>query len=219
MRAISFLICCGLAACSAPIPDDTAPGVGFGSYDQYIEQRQARDLELAGINAPASQGQAAPATTENERLAAAAVAAIGQGGLAAPSSPQSNPGISDEQDFAAVSQRQTIASDAARRQQQQGQYKVVAPTNVPSRPGGGAPTPIEFALQVSHPVGQKTYRRSPFGRGKTAENCARYPSTDLAQDAFLKAGGPERDKLRLDPDGDGYACGWNPAKYRSLVQG
>lgn len=127
--------------------------------------------------------------------------------------------ISDEQDFNAVSSRQSIESDAQRRARQSAQYEVVQPTAVPRRPAGSTPTPIQFALEVRHPVGQKVYTRSPFGAAKQAENCARYGSSELAQDAFLKAGGPKRDKLKLDFDGDGYACNWDPSKYRQLVRG
>ncbi len=216
-KILASIAVAALAACSPPVPDSGA-GVGFGDYDQYLEQRQARERELSGINAPVRSVSTA-GSTQAQQVASAAVAAIGQAGQTPTGSAPSNPGISDEQDFTAVAQRQTIASDAARRQQQQGQFKVVTPQAVPARPGATTPTPIEFALLVSHLVGQKVYSRSPFGRGKSVANCARFASVDLAQDAFLKAGGPDRDKLRLDPDGDGYACGWNPAKYRSLVQG
>ena len=37
-----------------------------------------------------------------------------------------------------------------------------------------------------------------------------------AQRAFLAAGGPDQDRLGLDPDGDGFVCGWSPLPYRSL---
>ena len=30
-------------------------------------------------------------------------------------------------------------------------------------------------------------------------------------------GGPERDRNALDPDGDGYACGWDPSVYRAAA--
>lgn len=219
MRAMSScVICVILMACDPPVPDDTSAGVGFGDYDSYLEQRRARERELSGINAPAVTTPQTGAS-DAQQVAAAAVAAIGRTGADAMVSAPRNPGISDEQDFNAVSQRQSIASDAARRQRQQGQFEAVAPTAVPERPGATTPTPIEFALQVSHPVGQKMYRRSPFGRAQVAANCARYASSDIAQDVFLKAGGPARDRLKLDPDGDGYACGWNPAKYRAIVRG
>ncbi len=74
-----------------------------------------------------------------------------------------------------------------------------------------------FANQTTHAVGEKRYSRSinPFrSRGR----CARYASADAAQRAFLAEGGPERDPLNLDPDGDGFACGWDPEPYRRLAQ-
>jgi hypothetical protein len=40
------------------------------------------------------------------------------------------------------------------------------------------------------------------------------PSDDLAQEAFLSEGGPERDRLGVDPDGDGFACRWDPTPFR-----
>jgi hypothetical protein len=30
----------------------------------------------------------------------------------------------------------------------------------------------------------------------------------------LSNGGPERDRLGLDPDGDGFACYWDPTPFR-----
>ena len=32
--------------------------------------------------------------------------------------------------------------------------------------------------------------------------------------AFLEAGGPKRDRKGLDPDGDGFACAWDPRPFR-----
>jgi len=233
---IAVLSVAVLAACAGPVPD-SAKGVGFEDYDRYLAEKQARDAELrasrsAGTSAPAAT---TAATTPAQQTANDAVAAVrgtnAPSGQAArgesvpagirntsPNAPvTNNAGISDEQDFNAVSSRQSIESDAARRQAQSAQYKVIEPTAVPRRPGGGAQTPIEFALATNHPLGQKVYRRSPFGANKAAANCAAYSSAELAQDAFLKAGGPDKDRLGLDPDGDGYACGWNPAKFRGLV--
>lgn len=218
-----LLAVAGLAACSPQVPDSAA-GVGFGSYDEYQESQIARDRQLRRgtpvVTGPLAAEQGAP-QTEAQATAAAAVAAIQPGGQAPVQTASVDPNnveISDEQDFDAVASRQTIESDAQRRARQSAQYQVVQPTAVPERPTGGTPTPIEFALQVQHPLGQKVYTRSPFGAGKLAENCAAYASSELAQDAFLKAGGPDKDKLKLDPDGDGYACAWNPGKYRQLVR-
>ncbi|SFR43045.1 hypothetical protein [Litoreibacter janthinus] len=225
------LVAAGLAACAPTVPDSGA-GVGFDDYDTYLAQRQSRDAQLR------RQGSGAPATaaTPEQQTARDAVAAVrGSSGQpergesvpagiqnTSPNAPVpdlNNPSISDEQDFQAVSSRQSIESDAERRKAQSAQYQVIAPTALPRRPGGNAPTPVEFALETSHPVGQKVYRRSVFSSSKTAKACAGYSSAELAQDAFLKAGGPQKDKIGVDPDGDGYACGWNPAKYRGLVRG
>ena len=54
--------------------------------------------------------------------------------------------------------------------------------------------------------------------GRAQRACGHYPSPDQAQIDFLASGGPERDKLGLDPDGDGYACAWNPAPFRTAVK-
>jgi hypothetical protein len=76
---------------------------------------------------------------------------------------------------------------------------------------------VAFALATTHPVGQQMYRRTNLlGEARTARACARYPSPGLAQEAFLSRGGPERDPLGLDSDGDGYACGWDPAPFRNI---
>ncbi|CAN0586593.1 unnamed protein product, partial [Ectocarpus sp. 12 AP-2014] len=42
---------------------------------------------------------------------------------------------------------------------------------------------------------------------------------DQAQIAFLEAGGPEKDRNGMDPDGDGFACNWDPTPFRRAAQG
>jgi len=62
------------------------------------------------------------------------------------------------------------------------------------------------------------YSRSTIlAQSRFNKNCAKYASSDQAQLAFLKAGGPQRDGLGLDPDGDGFACYWDPAPFRLAV--
>ena len=231
-RILPLIAVLGLAACSPQVPD-SGTGVGFENYDVYLAKQQARNQALQtgqpAIVQPSSVPNLSvtPATvpavpqTPEQQTASAAVAAIGgtqpvvQTQVAsAPAQAADNPDLSDEQDFQAVSSRQTIQSDAERRASQSAQYEVVAPTAVPSRPRKGAQTPIEFAVSTSHPIGQKVYRRSPFSADKSARACARFTSGEAAQDAFMKAEGPKRDKLGLDPDGDGYACNWDPSVYR-----
>lgn len=126
-----------------------------------------------------------------------------------------NPGISDENSFDAVSSRESIASDKERIARNRAQYEVVQPTALPDRAGGGQPNVVAYALQTSHPKGTQIYRRLGFNTSaKFARNCAVYSSADEAQIDFLARGGPERDRQGLDPDGDGYACNWDPRPYR-----
>ena len=81
------------------------------------------------------------------------------------------------------------------------------------------PNIVEYALSTAHPVGTPRYRRSNPLRWQTWErNCMRYPSQDAAQEAFLAGGGPERDRHNLDPDGDGYACWWDPEPIRRAMR-
>ncbi|GFE65614.1 hypothetical protein [Litoreibacter roseus] len=219
---------CGLVACSPPVPN-SASGVGFDNYDSYRTAQQARDAELSRpgrttVRPPVVSVQTnAPVTTVEQRTAADAVAAV-RGTQPAQtrrtaSVDINNPGISDEQDFDAVSERQTIESDAQRRAAQSANYKVIQPEAVPNRPSGKTLTPIEFALSTSHSVGQRKYSRNPLAsRAKFERQCAAYRSADAAQDDFLKRGGPQRDRKGIDPDGDGYACGWNPSVYRQAVR-
>lgn len=131
-----------------------------------------------------------------------------------------NPGISDENDFDAVASRQSIESDAARIQANRQQYQVVQPTALPSRTEGAQPNVVQYALSTSHPKGTRVHRRlSLASPSKFQRNCAEYNSADEAQIDFLARGGPERDRRGIDPDGDGYACGWDPAPFRRASGG
>jgi hypothetical protein len=131
-----------------------------------------------------------------------------------------NPGISDENSFDAVASRESIESDAARIAANRQQYQVIQPTALPSRGAGAQPNVVQYALQTSHAKGTKLYRRlSIASASKFQRNCAAFASADEAQIEFLAAGGPERDRRGLDPDGDGYACGWDPAPFRRASGG
>lgn len=155
---------------------------------------------------------------------AAALAAASTTSTAAPlqASPAgvepNNAGISDENDFRAVSERETIESDAARIARNRAQYQVIAPTALPTRAGGSQPNIVEFALSTSNPRGTSVYARSGSNNAaRAARNCARFASPDQAQTAFLSKGGPQKDRQGLDPDGDGFACSWDPAPFRQAA--
>ncbi len=179
-----------------------------------------------------SASSAAPvATGSSDDIAleaAAALAASNQNSgvaplEASPSNPApsliNNPGISDENDFAAVSSRQSIESDAERIARIQEQRQIITPTAVPERSGSAQPNIVSYALETTHPIGTSVYTRAGFNlRAKSERNCRAYASADQAQQAFLDSGGPRKDRKALDPDGDGYACGWNPATFRSAIK-
>ncbi|NOD92345.1 hypothetical protein GS636_06040 [Ruegeria sp. HKCCD4884] len=220
-----------VAACT-----DVAPltSTGFNT-PEYQAQREAQlagqgavgnpllapvDVSQQPLGAP---GSSTVATGENADIANQAAAALastsGQGSGVVPAAPASNnSAISDEQDFAAVSERRSIESDAARIEQNRQTYEVVAPTAVPERNASGQPNIVQYALSTSNPVGTQLYSRAGFNlQAKAQRNCAQFPSPDQAQIEFLSNGGPQRDRKGLDPDGDGYACGWDPSPFRSAV--
>lgn len=93
------------------------------------------------------------------------------------------------------------------------QLVVYPTTNVPTENGVNIAL---FAKQTTNTVGQSVYDRSFGARVSGMGSCSRYRSADDAQRAFLAAGGPDRDTLGLDPDGDGFACDWDPSTYRML---
>jgi hypothetical protein len=127
-------------------------------------------------------------------------------------------GVSNEQDFDAVSASRTIEGDKAQIERNKAQYKIDQPTAVPERTGAVGPSIVEYALATQHPLGVKLFRRSPFRFKDPQAACSAYDTEDSAQEAFLSAGGPDRDRLGLDPDGDGFACGWDPSPFRAIAQ-
>ncbi|ROU03816.1 hypothetical protein [Histidinibacterium lentulum] len=131
-----------------------------------------------------------------------------------------NTGLSNEQDFDAVSAQRTIESDAERQARLAASYQVVTPGALPDRAAGDAgPNIVAYALQTTNAVGQQVHRRFAPNANRAARTCALYPSAEAAQRDFLAQGGPERDRLGIDPDGDGFACRWDPAPFRALRGG
>ncbi len=221
-----------IAACNTVAP---ISGTGFNT-PAYQAQREAQlagqgytGNPLLGPVEVSEQQLGAPGATStlptgnNADLASATAAALASTSAQGTSAPvatpiQSNNAISDEQDFGAVSGRRTIESDAALIEQNRQTYEVVAPTAVPQRGSDGQPNIVQYALNTSNPVGTQLYSRAGFNlQAKAQRNCARFPSSDQAQIEFLANGGPQRDRKGLDPDGDGYACSWDPSPFRSAV--
>ena len=234
-----YLLLCGaavlgLGACSSPIPDsgagvvDRGQGVGFGSYDDYAaQQRAARDAQLEGrapqtaVLPPAPPGSVETQALRNAAAANSGVAPVDASpGNPAPQVVSNAQGISGENDFDAVSQQRDIEDDAALLAQNRAQYQLITPTSLPVRAGTNTPNIVQYALQTNNPVGTALYRRSSFrAAAKFQQSCAPFATADLAQEAFLAAGGPEQDKSGMDPDGDGFACTWDPSPYRAVRGG
>lgn len=92
----------------------------------------------------------------------------------------------------------------------------VAPATVAVPVVAPASTPAlqRYALQESQNPGQTKYPRAGASANAAARACLAYPSVNAAQTAFIAAGGPVIDPRGLDPDGDGFVCGWDPRAYR-----
>ncbi len=217
---VSGVMALVLAGCTPPVPDTGAgQGAGFESYSDYLARRSAeqRRAELQGrvaVLPPKREGEASGEAATG--LPASGQAPAPAGTPLSPENPD-NVGLSDEQDFEAVTQRETIESDKERLARQRAQYKVIAPSALPSRPGSVGPNIVEYALSTTNDVGEPLYRRSAlFAKSRYQRNCAKYPSPDQAQMDFLRRGGPKRDPLGLDPDGDGFACTWDPRPFRMV---
>ncbi len=239
MIARSFLVLATgavLAACQPTIPES---GRGVGFDNQFNNERARRDAALSGVPAPASVSAAplgaAPASGSAEATAAETTrildatrpgsGAVSNSGAAPLQASPSNPppvlnsaGISNENNFDAVAGQRSIDADAARLAANRSQYQVIQPEALPSREGSG-PNVVAYALQTSHPRGTARYRRSGFNKqAKFERACAEFATADEAQLEFLTRGGPEKDRKGMDPDGDGYACRWDPAPYRRAAQ-
>lgn len=233
--ALPAVAALALAACQPDVPD-SARGVGFESYSDYMRRR---DGELAGGTAPMAPG---PVISPEQRIGTAPLAPAPVTAMPLPSAgslpadrprgdtiagvaPQSGEmarvpgaGISDEQEFDAVAARESIESDAERLRRQREQYVVVEPTALPQRTATQGPNIVEFALTTTHNPGTSVYSRSGLRLRSYEAACAPFSSADLAQEEFLRRGGPQRDPMGVDPDGDGFACGWDPRPFRLVRQ-
>jgi hypothetical protein len=234
-----------LAACAPPPPGDNGSGVGFQDYNSYIRGGSPAPLPTGPVVVPPAGGTFDPAAAAAAIDRAEGVAPLASPPPAsvtpaplpsltdgtdrprgsAPAGIQEESGevagsvgISDEQDFNAVAARETIESDAERIARNRAEYVVVAPGALPQRPGDTGPNIVEFALATNHAPGVQLYKRGGLGLRDQDSACAKYASPDQAQQAFLERGGPERDRLGVDPDGDGFACSWDPRPFRTALQ-
>ncbi|MCU0829194.1 MAG: hypothetical protein MUE52_17835 [Tabrizicola sp.] len=241
--ATGAILCALLLGACTPSTVDTGSGVGFTDYNTYIRGARPAPVPGAPVIVPPPQGGAfdpaaaaaaidradgvaPPTATAGPLPAATDGTARPRGGAPAGIQEETgevdaltgNVGISDEQDFSAVSARETIESDAERIARNRAEYVVVQPTDLPQRPGDTGPNIVEFALATNHAPGVQLYKRGGLGLRDVNAACGKYSSPDQAQQDFLARGGPERDRLGVDPDGDGFACSWDPRPFRTALQ-
>ncbi len=233
-----------LAACTPTSTATTGSGVGFQDYNSYIRGAQPGPAATGGpVVVPPPGGAFDPASAAAAIDRADGVAPLPPAALPATAAPlppltegarprggapagireesgevAGNSGISDEQDFNAVAARETIESDAERIARNRAEYVTVQPQDLPQRPGESGPNIVEFALATNHAPGVQLYRRGGLGVRDQNSACSKFASPDLAQQEFLARGGPDRDRLGVDPDGDGFACSWDPRPFRTALQ-
>ena len=244
MRAVlGVVLVFGVAACQPRVPDS---GPGFSDYNSYLRDRAANPAPVAPLTpAPPvefSTDIAASAIAEAEAGSETGTGAGTGFTTAPPLDPMAlggerergnapagiaettaemgfvTSGVSDEQDFSAVTTRETIASDMARIEANRAQYVVIQPGALPVRPGDVGPNLAEYAIATNNPVGVPLYGRPSIYLVNVKVACSKFTSPDLAQEAFLAGGGPQSDRKGLDPDGDGFACDWDPRPFRAALQ-
>jgi hypothetical protein len=196
MRFLAVLMCAALAACTSgavTVPDANVTEVPMvGSASSYGDANLSGDpISVGPVPGPVGFGVPSPHGTgsalDQDRIN------LMQWTL-------------EQQKIDAAKAESDL--EAARRQ-----LVIYKPTNVPS--DGGVNVAL-YAKQTTNAVGQRIYDRSVGARISSMGACGRYRTDDDAQRAFLSSGGPDRDPLGLDPDGDGFACNWNPDTYRAL---
>lgn len=237
---------CDSAPPYSNVIDRTGRGVGFSDYAQYmraqeelsrLRQNEAARARTTGTSSGPQFAQGAAAQPPG--IAAEAVAAVrGTAVQPSPQTPQapagswqtaSLPGAQQPtQTDAPASGGPTRVSDQQFTPQPFGtpqQNRVVTRDFVPQvrvsqeeLGTSGAPNLFVYALSTQHQVGEQRFtRRNPLRWQRWESACAQFANQDLAQEAFLAAGGPERDPNNLDPDGDGFACWWDPVPFRQAV--
>ena len=246
--AAVMLAGCDSSAPYSNVIDTTGRGVGFSDYAQYMraqeelsrirrnEAAQARNVQ-APTNAPQfSQPTGQPASIGQEAVAAvrgtpdqpvqsatqefpvAQQAAGAPLSALSPSAPvqtaSASTGVSEQQftpqPFGAAQPDRLIERDFVPQVR-------VSENEMTS--GTAGPNLFVYALSTQHNVGDQRYTHNHPLRWRRWEGaCAQFASQDLAQEAFLAAGGPERDPNHLDPDGDGFACWWDPNPFRQAAR-
>ncbi|MBD9525928.1 MULTISPECIES: hypothetical protein [Paracoccus] len=89
-----------------------------------------------------------------------------------------------------------------------------APVTTTGPYAGTTPVLVKYAHQEQQNPGTSLYKRTGGSVAQSARLCSNYPSVDAAQRGFIANGGPLLDPRGMDPDGDGFVCGWDPRPVR-----
>lgn len=201
-RVVAVLACGLLAGCTSSaitVPEPTSvtevPPVDTGTSVPGT----ATASSIGGVELPPGVTMAPPGTTTAE-------AAPGVGRTLDQDKLNLLQTTLEEQKVDAAIAEKKLAQDRS-------QLVIVQPGALPDKVDGV--NIALFAQQTTNPVGTRIYDRRGGGVS-FGSSCSRFKNPDDAQRAFLAGGGPEVDKYGLDPDGDGFACSWDPTPYREL---
>jgi hypothetical protein len=246
MRSAALVaVMLGLAACAPSVPPQGAGFSDFGTYQRNREAQLTGTLPPPTGFDPARVGAAIDAA---DRPVGAPLNAITPGAPVPlgsstgavigadpfdPNRPRGNApigitetmsemggnvGISDEQDFTAVAPARDHRKRCAAHRAQPGAVS-----------GGGTHCPAGAVGQhgAEHRGICAEPRRTPLASRCTTARASgstrrKRPARAIARLTLRRrpscAGGPRRDPLGLDPDGDGFACAWDPTPFRTALQ-
>jgi hypothetical protein len=72
-----------------------------------------------------------------------------------------------------------------------------------------------YARKTNNIIGKRIHNRLKTKK-EYFRKCSHFSTSDDAQRYFLSNGGPKKDYMGLDPDGDGFACKWDPIPFRKI---
>ncbi len=200
--------------------DNTVPLGGQGYFDPPAPQ-----AEQAAQDGPINLVPDTPEAPQGDTTATLNAAIDGaQDGTQTPAdgtqTPTDTSGISTD-DGSLNLNAETFAEQEAKRNaaaallaEARAKYTIIEPGTLPKIVAGV--NIAEYARSTTNKVGEKLYRRPVIKDRFSRAECRKFSTPDDAQRYFLANGGPEKDPLNLDPDGDGFACSWSPEPFRML---
>lgn len=207
----------GLAACADGQGQVVDPRYQFSSGTPYDKYRAEREMALTGrgavpktvpralpFEAPTPAAIASPTAYQRLQTGTTTTTTTAAGTTAPRGGGYYDP---------ATGKR--LASAPAARTVTTVPVAVVAATPAPQVQVVETDALIRYAQAQRHAPGTAVFVRAGGSAADAARACARAPNADAAQLVFLSAGGPQQDPLGMDPDGDGFVCGWTPAVYQA----